>query len=75
MQIPNIHMVDDTETITNKSRVVLPESNPSALTKAELYLIIRNGRAKMPSYGHAMSEDEIWAAIHYIRSLPGQKLQ
>jgi hypothetical protein len=31
--IPNIHMVDDTETITSKSRVVLPESDPNALTK------------------------------------------
>jgi len=40
----------------------------------ELYLIIRNGRGKMPSYGHAMSEEEIWSAIHYLRSIPGTSI-
>ena len=25
----------------------------------ELYLLIRNGRGKMPAYGHAMSDEEL----------------
>lgn len=41
---------------------------------SELYLIVRNGRGRMPAYGHAMSDAEIWSAIHYAKSLPGQTL-
>ena len=38
-----------------------------------LYLLIRNGRGKNDaSYGHAMSDKEIWSAIHYIKDLPGK---
>ena len=35
-----------------------------------IYLTIRNGGAKMPSYGHAMSDEEMWAIVHHIRTLP-----
>lgn len=35
---------------------------------AYMYLIIRNGREKMPAYGHAMYDEEIWAAIAYMRA-------
>ena len=38
-----------------------------------LYLLIRNGYGSMPAYGHAMEDTEIWAAIHYLKSLQGQK--
>ena len=64
--IPNLHGA-------NKAGVVVAGSG-SLKSVNEVYLIIRNGRDKMPGYGHAMSEDEIWSAIHYLRSLPGNKL-
>ena len=38
---------------------------------AMLYLYIRNGFGRMPAYGHAMSDEDIWAAVHYIKSLQG----
>ena len=38
---------------------------------AMLYLYIRNGFGRMPAYGHAMSDDDIWSAVHYIKSLQG----
>ena len=66
--IPNVHMLDGNGTIT--------ESGAGAIKSAEeIYLIIRNGRGRMPSYGHAMSEQEIWSSIHYIRSLPGTHIE
>lgn len=34
-----------------------------------LYATIRNGMGLMPSYGWAMSEDEIWALAHYLRTM------
>ena len=37
-----------------------------------LYLYIRNGFGRMPGYGHAMSDEDIWSAIHYLKSLQGQ---
>ena len=65
--IPNVHMADANGTITTSGAGVLK-------SPAEIYLIMRNGRGRMPSYGHAMSEAEIWSAIHYIRSLPGTRI-
>ena len=38
---------------------------------AMLYLYIRNGFGRMPAYGHAMSDEDIWSAVHYIKSLQG----
>lgn len=35
-----------------------------------VYLTIKNGGAIMPDYGWAMSEQELWATVHYLRSLP-----
>jgi mono/diheme cytochrome c family protein len=62
--IPNIYNLD---------KNTLGKFSAGAMkSKEELYLIIRNGRNRMPSYGHAMSENEIWSAIHYIKSLSGQ---
>jgi mono/diheme cytochrome c family protein len=37
-----------------------------------LYLYIKNGFGRMPAYGHAMSDEEIWQVVHYIQSLNGQ---
>ena len=38
-----------------------------------LYLYIKNGFGRMPAYGHAMSDNEIWQVVHYIESLNGQQ--
>ncbi len=38
-----------------------------------VYTTIRNGGGNMPSYGHAMSEQEIWSTVHYLRTLPNAK--
>jgi mono/diheme cytochrome c family protein len=65
--IPNIHILDGKNNIAAYGAGAIKP-------KEELYLIIRNGRNKMPSYGHAMSEAEIWSAIHYIKSLPGTNI-
>ncbi len=36
-----------------------------------IYLTIRNGGPLMPAYGHAMSDEEMWAVVHYVRTLEG----
>ncbi|MBX2796121.1 MAG: cytochrome c [Myxococcales bacterium] len=36
-----------------------------------IYLTIRNGGAVMPAYGHTMSDEEMWAIVHFVRTLPG----
>lgn len=38
-----------------------------------IYSFVKNGRNRMPSYTHAMSEEEIWSSIIYLKSLKGQK--
>jgi cytochrome c5 len=39
-------------------------------TDAELFSIIRNGKDKMPPEGDSRAkDDEVWAFIHYIRSM------
>ncbi len=38
-----------------------------------LYLTIRNGGAIMPYYGWAMTDDEMWSLVHYVRTLPNAK--
>jgi len=38
-----------------------------------IYLTIRNGGAIMPYYSWAMTDDEIWATVHYIRTMPDAK--
>ena len=61
--IPNIHTLDGSK-IGAYGAGAMKSGN-------ELYLLIRNGRGRMPAYGHAMSDEEIWSAIHYIKALPG----
>ena len=36
-----------------------------------LFLTIRNGGPLMPSYSFAMSDEEIWSTVTYLRTLPG----
>ena len=38
-----------------------------------IYLTIRNGGAIMPAYHWAMTDEEIWATVHYVRNLEGNK--
>jgi mono/diheme cytochrome c family protein len=62
--IPNVHLLDGGK---------IGQYGAGAMkTHNELYILIRNGRGRMPSYGHAMSDEEIWSAIHYIKDLPGK---
>ena len=47
------------------------DGNSSALrSDGYIFLTIRNGGAIMPSYSYAMSDEEIWSVISYIRTLP-----
>ncbi len=43
----------------------------AARSDGYIYLTIRYGGALMPSYGSALNDDEMWAIVSYIRSLPG----
>lgn len=53
---------------------VLKLGGPSGILKARsdgyLYLTVRNGGAIMPYYGWAMSDEEMWSLVHYLRTLP-----
>ena len=42
-------------------------------TDGYIYLTIRNGGAIMPAYGWAMTDDELWSVVHYVRTLPDAK--
>lgn len=52
---------------------VVPIGGPAASTKTRtdgyLYLTIRNGGTRMPSYAWAMSEEEMWSTVAYVRTL------
>lgn len=56
---------------------VVPLAGPAGVAKFRsdgwIYLTIRNGGAVMPSYGWAMSEDEIWSTVAYTRTLSDAK--
>ena len=54
----------------NKTTDILIQSPYPSET---IYGFVKNGRNTMPSYTHAMSEEEIWSAIIYLKSLKGQK--
>lgn len=40
-------------------------------TDGWVYLTIRNGGAIMPPYGYAMTDEEMWAIVTYLRRQPG----
>lgn len=52
---------------------VVPLAGPAATTKTRtdgyIYLTIRNGGDRMPPYGWAMSEEEMWSVVTFIRTL------
>ena len=52
----------------------VPLAGPSGVLKMRtdgyVYLTIRNGGALMPSYNWALEEDEMWAIVAYLRTLP-----
>lgn len=51
---------------------VVPLAGPAGVAKLRsdtwIYLTIRNGGAVMPSYGHTMTDDEMWGIVHYVRT-------
>ena len=63
--------------LTERGYPVAPPSlagdNNSSKIRSDgyIFLTIRNGGAVMPSYSYAMSDEEIWSVIAYIRTLPG----
>lgn len=72
--------VTDNDPAHGKKRYPIPPphlSGPGAIsamrTDGWIYLVIRNGGAIMPSYSYAMSDEEMWDVVEYIRTLPGAK--
>lgn len=47
-----------------------PAARLSKINDGQLYLTIRNGRGLMGGYGWAMDDSEMWALVHYARTLP-----
>jgi mono/diheme cytochrome c family protein len=58
---------------------VVPLAGAAGIAKLRsdpwIYLTIRNGGAVMPSYSWAMSDEEMWAVVHYVRTLNGAAYQ
>jgi mono/diheme cytochrome c family protein len=52
---------------------VMPLGGPAASTKTRsdgyIYLTVRNGGDRMPSYGWAMTDEEMWSVVAYVRTL------
>ncbi|MEZ4240251.1 MAG: cytochrome c [Myxococcota bacterium] len=52
---------------------VLALAGPAGVAKLRsdgyIYLTIRNGGAVMPAYGWAMTDDEMWSTVAYVRTL------
>ena len=48
-------------------------SRSAGLSDGSIYLTMRNGSLSklMPSYSWAMTEEEMWSVVAYIRTLPG----
>jgi mono/diheme cytochrome c family protein len=50
----------------------LSDPSTQVQTDGELFWKIKTGRRPMPSYGKRLSSDDIWNAVHYVRSFaPG----
>lgn len=52
-----------------------PLGRAKSVSDGWLYLTIRNGSAIMPSYSWAMTDDEMWAVVRHVRTLPGARFQ
>ncbi len=50
----------------------LTTAQPAERTDGYLYATIRNGSIVMPAYGDAMSPDERWELVLYLRQLQGK---
>jgi mono/diheme cytochrome c family protein len=52
---------------------VVPLAGPAGVARLRtdgwIYLTIRNGGAVMPTYGWAMSDEEMWAVVRHVRTL------
>lgn len=55
--------------------VALAGANGIAKNRTDgwIYLTIRNGGAIMPSYSWAMTDDEMWSTVLYLRTLSGAR--
>jgi mono/diheme cytochrome c family protein len=56
------------------SHTIVPAANltlgqPTERSDGYLYATIRNGSIVMPAYGHAMSSEERWQVVLYLRDL------
>jgi mono/diheme cytochrome c family protein len=52
-----------------KYKVPDPNSPDPLSADGYIYSVIRNGVRSMPSYAHALSEEESWAVVAYLRAL------
>ncbi len=64
-----------TDTTDDKKRFMAPgPALASGMTKlypdGHLYLTLRNGGALMPAYSWAMTDQELWSVVAYLRTLP-----
>ena len=57
--------------ITNRGWVVpnITQDSTTALSDGELYHIVRYGVRSMPGYAKAISEEDSWAVVAYVRAL------
>lgn len=70
--------VSDNNPAQGKKRFLLPipklvgdGGRATIRTDAEIYYAVRNGKAAMPGYSWAMTEQEMWATVAYLRTIPG----
>lgn len=70
--------VGDNNPAAGKKRFLLPIPNlvgdggrATIRTDAEIYSTIRNGKGAMSGYSWAMTEQEMWATVAYLRTIPG----
>jgi len=48
-----------------------PGGRATIKTDAEVFYAVRNGKGAMPAYSWALTEQEMWAAVAYLRTIPG----
>lgn len=47
-----------------------PQGRVKLRTDGWVYLTVRNGGGLMPAYGWAMTDEEMWSIVRYVRTLP-----
>lgn len=70
--------VSDNNPAAGKKRFLLPiptltgaGGRATIKTDAEVFFAVRYGKGAMPGYSWAMTEQEMWATIAYLRTIPG----